>query len=71
MSDSIHTPFTIVGSGLAEEVLTRWTDLLTADAADLVEPEVVQEEAASIRAFLEARSWATAQASSSSGKTSR
>lgn len=41
-------------SGLAQEILESWTDLLTEQAADLVSPETVLEESAGIAEYFTA-----------------
>ena len=39
---------TLYADGAAQEVLTRWTDLLTEQASDLVSAETIESEAAAI-----------------------
>lgn len=43
----------LVDSGRAQEIVDRWTDLLTTQASDLVEPTTVTTEAEAISQALE------------------
>lgn len=52
-------------SGTAEEILTKWTDLLTSDASDLIESDTVSSEADSIRSHF------TSESSDSSSSTTQ